>query len=345
MQTPDRSSPVGDDPRRPPGILLVNLGSPSSPTREGVRDFLSEFLADPSVVDLNPFLWWAIRNLIVLPLRSRRVARAYAAVWMEEGSPLIVHGRRLAASLQKELGSGWRVGLGMRYGTPSLRAGVEELAAAGCNEVLVVPLFPQYSRSTTGSIETVVQDLASSVPELPALRVAAPFYEHPAFIEALGERIRESLAQGPVDHVVLSLHGLPVRFVQAGDPYREHCERTARALASKLGLREGAWSLVYQSRFGTEAWLGPAADRFVPALASRAPRVLIALPGFVADCLETLEEIGLRLREAFLEAGGSELRVAPCLNDHPAWVRGLARIVRQQARGSALESVESPPGP
>ncbi len=326
---PEDSLPESENQRRPRGVLLVNLGSPGAPTRAAVRKLLAQFLSDPSVVDLNPLLWWGIRNLIVLPLRSGRVARAYQSIWMEEGSPLIVHGRRLAAALAAELGEGWRVALAMRYGEPSLRAGLKELSRAGCREALVVPLFPQYSRSTTGSIERAVQDLASEVPGLPELRWAAPFFDHPAYLEAISARIRESQEQGPVEHVVLSLHGLPVRYVEAGDPYRDHCERTARALAAGLGLREGGWSLVYQSRFGREAWLGPPADQFVPALAARAPRVLIAMPGFVADCLETLEEVGLRLRESFLAAGGRELRVVPCLNDHPAWVRGLARIVKE----------------
>jgi ferrochelatase len=313
----------------------VNLGSPAAPTPAAVRAFLAEFLGDPMVVDLNPLVWWAIRNLIVLPLRSAKVAKAYESIWMEEGSPLMVFGRRLAAALGSELGAGWRVALGMRYGEPSIRAGLEQLRTAGCEDVLLVPLFPQYSKTTTGTIEKAACDALGGLADAPRVDVLTDYPDHPAFVEALAETMRESLAQGPVDHVVLSLHGLPVRYVREGDPYQEHCERTARSLAAALDLEPDRWSLVYQSRFGREEWLGPAADEYVPALAKRAPRVLIAMPGFAADCLETLEEIGERLAESFQEAGGTELRVVPCLNDHPAWVRGLARMVRERASAPA----------
>jgi ferrochelatase len=325
----DLSPPSPD--RAPRGVLLVNLGSPSEPTPRAVRAFLSEFLGDPLVVDLNPLLWWAIRNLIVLPFRSPKVARAYQSIWMEGGSPLLVYGRRRASARAGELGPGWRVALAMRYGAPSIADGLAELAAAGCEDVLLVPLFPQYSHTTTGTIVKAAEQAVRSMPRAPRLQVLTSYEAHPAFVAAVAETLRESLSAGPVDHVVFSLHGLPVRYVRQGDPYQAHCEATVAALAAQLGLEPERWSLVYQSRFGREEWLGPAADVFVPALAPRAPRVLIAMPGFAADCLETLEEIGERLRDAFLEAGGKELRVAPCLNAHPAWIRGLAAIVREHA--------------
>jgi ferrochelatase len=223
----------------------------------------------------------------------------------------------------------------MRYGAPSLRGGLEELRDAGCREVLLVPLFPQYSKTTTGTIEKAAAEALREVRDAPRVDVLTDYPDHPAFIEALAQTLRESLAQGPVDHVVLSLHGLPVRYVREGDPYQEHCERTAKAAAAALGLEPERWSLVYQSRFGREEWLGPAADEYVPALAAKARRVLIAMPGFAADCLETLEEIGDRLAEAFHEAGGTELRVVPCLNDHPAWVEALATMVRERAGAAA----------
>ncbi|HVS19943.1 MAG TPA: ferrochelatase [Planctomycetota bacterium] len=308
------------------GVLLVNLGSPAEPTPAAVRAFLDEFLGDPRVVDLNPALWWAVRKLLVLPRRAGPVSELYASIWTPEGSPLIANGRRLARALGPALGDGWRVALGMRYGEPSLAAALAELASAGCREVLAVPLFPQASGTTTGTIEVALRELARR-PGGPRLRLMPAYPDHPAFVRALGVCLREELDRGPVDHTLFSLHGLPERYVRAGDPYRDHCERTARALARELGLADGAWTLSYQSKFGPGAWLAPSSESVVPALAARAPRVLVAMPGFAADCLETLEEVGVRLADSFLAAGGRELRVAPCLNDHPAWVAALAEMV------------------
>lgn len=323
-------APPSVDPatRRPRGVLLVNLGSPNEPTPEAVRAFLDEFLGDPRVVDLNPALWWAVRKFLVLPRRSGPVSQLYASIWTPEGSPLIANGRRLACALQGSLGDGWRVALGMRYGTPSLAEGLAELAAEGCDEVLAAPLFPQASITTTGTIEVALRELAGR-PATPRVRLMPAYPDHPAFVRALGHSLREQLELGPVDHVLFSLHGLPERYVRAGDPYREHCERTARALARELELPDDGWTLSYQSKFGPGAWLAPSSERVVPDLARRAPRVLVAMPGFAADCLETLEEVGVRLAESFREAGGRELRVAPCLNDHPVWAEGLARMVAE----------------
>lgn len=337
-------SPSTPPDSTPHGVLLVNLGSPREPTRRGVRDFLSEFLSDPLVVDLDPRLWWLIRNLLVLPLRSGRVARAYQSIWMDEGSPLIVHGRRLVRAVSAELGAGFRVELGMRYGDPSMRAGLEALRREGCERISVLPLFPQYSQATTGTLEAELERIVASLGGAAAAghpSIVEPYYDHPAYVGALAARARESLASGPVDHVVFSLHGLPVRYIEEGDPYRDHCEATVCALADALGLGEGDWSLAYQSRFGREEWLGPAADEHVRAMAGRAPRVLVVLPGFAADCLETLEEIGIGLVETFEEAGGEELRLVPCLNDHPVWARGLAGMLRAHAGRSRPSPVPS----
>jgi len=325
MSGPPVSATAAAAPR---GVLLVNLGSPAEPTPAAVRAFLDEFLGDPQVVDLSPPLWWAIRKGIVLPRRSGPVSELYASIWTPEGSPLIANGRRLERALGPTLGDGWRVALGMRYGEPSLSGGLAELAAAGCREVLAVPLFPQASGTTTGTIETALRRLARASAG-PRVRLMPAYPDHPAFVRALAVSLREQLAEGPVDHTLFSLHGLPERYVRAGDPYREHCERTARSLARELELADEAWTLSYQSKFGPGAWLGPSSESIVPALAARAPRVLVAMPGFAADCLETLEEVGVRLAESFRAAGGRELRVAPCLNDHPAWVEALAAMVRE----------------
>lgn len=312
----------------PRGVLLVNLGSPDEPTPAAVRAFLDEFLGDPRVVDLNPTLWKAIRRLLILPRRSEPVARLYASIWTPEGSPLIANSRRLARALGERLGPGWKVALGMRYGSPSLSGALEDLRRAGCREVLAAPLFPQASGTTTGTIEAALAGLARAAGG-PRLRLMPAYPDHPAFVRALGVSLRETLAGRAPDHAVFSLHGLPERYVRAGDPYREHCERTARALARELELAEGTWTLSYQSKFGPGAWLTPASERVVPALASGTRHVLVATPGFAADCLETLEEIGVRLARSFRAAGGGELSVAPCLNDHPEWVAALDGMVRE----------------
>lgn len=324
-----RPSPSGAPPR---GLLLVNLGTPAAPTRGEVRRFLDEFLSDPLVVDLNPFGWWLLRNLLVLPLRSGRVARMYEAIWTPEGSPLLVHGRRLRQALEADLGPGWAVALAMRYGEPSIRGGLDELERAGCREVILAPLFPQVSRSTTGSVEQAVCQELERRPRPPELLSLQPWFADPGYVRAKAQLVREA-AGGDLPHCVFSFHGLPLRFVEEGDPYQDHCEATARALAGALELEEGSWTLTYQSRFGREEWLGPATDERVAALAREHPRLLVACPGFAADCLETLEEIHLRLAEGFRAAGGRDLVAVPCLNAHPAWVRALAELVRRTPVG------------
>jgi ferrochelatase len=327
------------DPRseRPLGVLWSNLGSPSAPSSAAVREFLDEFLGDPLVVDANPLAWWLLRKLVILPLRAPKSAGLYRRVWTSEGSPLLVHSLRFARALARELGPGYRVALGMRYGRPSIADGLRELVQAGCARVLLLPAFPQASRTTTVTAERQALRALAALPEAPELVTAPPYFAEPGFVRALAARARAALEQGPVDHFVFSFHGLPVRYVEEGDPYRDQCEATARALARELALAEGDWTLVYQSRFGREPWLGPDAAERVPALATRYQRVLLLAPSFTADCLETLEELGLRLSAAFTAAGGQELRLVPCLNDHPSWVEAAARIAR-----AALREVPEP---
>ena len=311
-------------PRR--AIVLVNLGSPATPTPDAVEKFLEEFLSDRRVVDMNPWLWDLLRKRIVLPRRSQAVARAYQSIWTPEGSPLVVNAQRLCERMRERIGPGLRVEFAMRYGESSLRSVVRALAKDGVEHVRLVPLFPQYSESTSGSIlaemEKVVAELARPI-TWDALR---SYHADRGYIAALATSVRESLTLGPVDHFVWSFHGLPVRFIERGDPYAQESTTTARLLADELKLRQDQWSLVWQSRFGRKKWLEPAADRFVPALAKSKRRVLIACPAFAADCLETLEEIAQRLRDSFCANGGLELRVVPCLNSHPAWVEALVRL-------------------
>ena len=311
-------------PRR--ALLLVNLGSPAEPEPEAVREFLEEFLSDRRVVDLPPWLWDPLRKLIILPRRSARVAEAYASVWTAEGSPLVAQARRLRDEVQRRVGANLRVEIAMRYGQPSLRGVLEELSRDGVEHVRLVPLFPQFSETTSGSILEATQALNRTLPRALRIESVRSYHADPGYIAALAADVRECVAAAPVDHFVWSFHGLPVRYVERGDPYAAESRTTACLLSRELGLRDDQWSLVWQSRFGPERWLKPAADRFVPDLAKTKPRVLVACPGFAADCLETLEEIGQRLRADFLARGGRELRVVPCLNDHPRWVEALAQI-------------------
>lgn len=314
------------DSQAPTGVLLVNVGSPDAPTPRAVRRYLNEFLGDPKVVDMNPVLWWLIRTFIVLPRRGRTSAALYRTVWTPEGSPLVAETRTQVRLLAARLGEDFRVTLAMRHGSPSLDTGLAELVEAGCRRIVVFPMFPQYSKTTTGSVEG---EVALRIAQLDAdleLSVIAPYYEDPGYVIALATTVREHSAG--VDHYVFSFHGLPLRYIEAGDPYRDHCEATAAALAQELGLASADWDLTYQSRFGREPWLLPDTAVEVPRLARPGRRVLVISPGFPADCLETLEELGQRLPRAFEEAGGAGLAVAPCLNDHPEWIAAMEGLVR-----------------
>jgi len=316
----------------PLGVLFVNLGSPSAPTSSAVRAYLEEFLSDPMVVDLPRWRWALVRRLFILPLRAPKSAALYRKVWTEEGSPLVVFSRRFAGALARALGPAYRVALGMRYGAPALSTALAELRAAGCERVLVFPAFPQQSRTTTGTAVLEVGRALRALGWAPSLGVLAPYFADPGFVRAWAARLR-AVRVGD-EHVVFSFHGLPVRYVEEGDPYRDHCEATARALAAELGLAPGRWTLVYQSRFGREPWLEPEAARVVPELAAAEKRLVLAAPSFPCDCLETLEELGLRLAEDCACAGGL-LTVVPCLNDQEEWVAAAAELVRASTAGRA----------
>jgi ferrochelatase len=324
------------------GVLYVNLGSPSAPTPAAVRAFLDEFLGDPLVVDVNPVLWWLVRKGIILPLRGRASAELYRNVWGPDGSPLTVLSKRFATALARELGAEVPLVLAMRYGTPSIEDGLRALVRDGCERIVLFTAFPQASRTTTGTVEREAERaLARIAPDAerrPTLAIVPPYAADAGFVAAFAQSVRSALAAGPApDHVVLSFHGLPERYVRYGDPYRDDCEATARALATELGLAPGDWTLAYQSRFGRERWLEPDTAVVVPALAPARKRVLVCAPSFTTDCLETLEELGLRLRAA-LEARGGELVLVPCLNDDLAWVKAAGALVRR-ALGAPVGAV------
>jgi ferrochelatase len=323
----------------PTGVLLANVGTPEGPDPGSVRRFLREFLSDPDVVPLPRAVWLPILHGIVLPLRGRSSARLYRKIWTPAGSPLLRFSRVQRDALAVRLGSGFAVALGMRYGRPSLAAALDELEAAGCARIVLVPLFPQTSFATTGSVVREVERIAGTRAARPALAAVPSVCEDAGYVAALAGLVRAARAGKRIDHHVFSFHGLPEKSVQRGDPYRGECERTASALASALELPDSAWTLAYQSRFG-RGWLGPQVDEVARSLAAGGANVLVATPGFAADCLETLEEIGIRLRETFHAAGGGELIVVPALNDVPEWIEVLARLVR--AALVAVEGFEPP---
>lgn len=335
----------------PAGVLLVNLGSPDAPETRAVRSYLREFLGDPRVIDLPALARWLLLNLVILPFRPRRSAEAYAAIWTPEGSPLVLNGEALRDALVAELGGDWRVALAMRYGRPSIDAALDALAAEGADPVVVVPLFPHYASAATGSAVAQVYARAAERTVVPSLRVVEPFYEAPDFVEAVAEAARPTLEEAKPDYVLFSYHGLPERQVRACDTsgrhclaradcceaivaanracYRAQCYATTRAVARELGLAADAHGTAFQSRLGRTPWIRPYTDEVLPELAGRGVRRLAVLcPSFAADCLETLEEIGIRAREQWASLGGEHLALVPCVNAHPAWVRGLGALVR-----------------
>lgn len=328
------------------GVLLLNLGTPDAPRPREVRRYLREFLGDPRVIDLPAPARWALLEAVILPFRPRRSAAAYAKVWMPEGAPLLVQSQALAEALGKRLGAGYRVELGMRYGRPPLESAFDALLGAHVDSIAVVPLFPQYASSSTGSALERVYRLAAARNHVAALRVVPPFYDDAGFIRAWASLCRPALERS--EHLLLSYHGLPERQVRRGGPtclrsaeccdavegpnhacYRAQCFATSRALAAELGLAEARCSTGFQSRLGRAAWIGPALEERLEALrGDGVTRLAVACPSFVADCLETLEEIGIRTRHAWTSMGGEQLHLVPCPNADPDWVEALAALVR-----------------
>ena len=306
-------------------LLLVNLGTPAAPTPRAVRRYLGEFLSDRRVVQLPRWLWWPLLHGVILPLRSTRVARKYAEIWLSGGSPLAVYTRDLAAAMQSRLPR-WRVTHAMRYGAPAMAAALEQLREAGARRVLVLPLYPQYSTTTTASVADVLaRDHGLSV------RMIDDYHVDAGWIAAIAASIRGHWqANGRGEHLLLSFHGIPQRLVDAGDPYARQCAASAAAIGSALGLVESDWTLGYQSRFGREPWLQPATADILDALAARGVRTLdVACPGFAVDCLETLEEIALQLAER-VHAQGCVLRYIACLNAVPAHADALAALAQRE---------------
>ena len=330
------------------GVLLVNLGTPDEPTPGAVRRYLAEFLSDPRVVEIPAVLWQPILHGIVLRTRPAQSAAKYRKIWTPDGSPLAVHSARQRTLLLGYLGQRMKkaglpadfcpVELGMRYGNPSIDVGLRKLRAAGVDRILVLPLYPQYAASTTASVFDRYADALRGMRHIPGTRLVDSFHDDPGYIRALAQNINDYwMKNGRGDRLVLSFHGVPRRTLERGDPYHCHCHKTARLLTDELGLDRKQWVVSFQSRFGRAEWLKPYTAATLQALAREGvARVDVACPGFVADCLETLEEIAIEGRDLFVKAGGKAFHAIPCLNEHPLWIGALADLAWRHLQGWAV---------
>lgn len=307
-------------------LLVVNLGTPEAPTAPAVRRYLAEFLGDRRVVSIPPLLWKPLLHGLILPLRGPRSAEKYAQVWLPEGSPLAVYTRRLAEGVARELPANWRVRAAMRYGAPALRPALDALHAEGIRRIVVLPLYPQYSTTTTASVEDVVDAWRSARPDT-RVALVHDYATDPAWIAAVAASIREHWQRnGRAEKLMFSFHGLPQRVADGGDPYPQRCEASVRAIAAALELGEDDWRIGYQSRFGRERWLQPYAEPTLWAMAEAGVRSFdIVCPGFATDCLETLEEVALGFSRTLAERG-ARLHYIPCLNDSAIHAQALAQL-------------------
>ena len=324
------------------GVLLMNLGSPDAPTKPAIRRYLAQFLADPRVVELPRALWLPILYLFIVPLRPKRLAHAYGSIWMDEGSPLTVYSKRQAAKLKTALatqyGQDVPVALAMTYGNPSVEAAIAELEQQGVRRLVVLPLYPQYSGSTTAACYDAVFAEVQKRRWMPELRTVGSYHDHPSHIAALANSVRRHWeARGRGEHLLMSFHGVPQHYVTKGDPYYCQCQKTGRLLAEALELPADGYSISFQSRFGKAPWAQPYTDATVRALATRGVRKLdVMCPGFAADCLETLEEISIGVAEDFIAHGGAEFRYIPALNDHDEHIEMIAGMLEAQLHGWLL---------
>lgn len=314
------------------GILLVNLGTPTAPTAAALRPYLKQFLSDPRVVEIPRVIWWLILNGIILTTRPAASAKKYASVWMDEGSPLKVHTERQTALLASQFTDAGHaqvdVDFAMRYGAPSIAEKLQSMRARGSTRILVLPLYPQYSASTTATVTDELARCLAHIRNQPEVRFVRNFHDHPGYIQALASSVRQHWAtHGKPDRLVMSFHGVPRRSLELGDPYHCECLKTGRLLAEALGLPPEQALVTFQSRFGKAEWLKPYTQPTLEALATQGVgRVDVICPGFVSDCLETLEEIAMECREAFLHHGGKTFHYIPCLNERSEWIEALGNI-------------------
>ena len=326
------------------GVLLVNLGTPEAPDRASVRRYLKEFLWDPRIVEMARPLWWLILNGVILNTRPQRSARAYASVWRTDGSPLLVFSRAQHARLAEVLGPGLKVELAMRYGQPSIPRALAALRQAGARRILVLPLYPQYSGTTTASVFDAVTREFSGWRWIPEMRFINQYHDDPGYIAALADSVRAfQVEHGRPQRLVMSFHGLPQAYFDAGDPYFCHCQKTARLLAERLELAPEDYAVTFQSRLGVKAWLKPYTDEYLQGLPAQGIRqVQVICPGFSADCLETLEEVAMENRDHFLAKGGETYDYIPCLNDGAGHIAFLQGLIHRHLQGWEPVPVDGP---
>jgi ferrochelatase len=314
-------------------VLLINLGTPDAPDARAVRRYLAEFLSDRRVIEIPTIAWKPILHGIILRTRPKRSAEAYRQVWTNEGSPLAAIARRQADALRERIGNRVQVEYAMRYGKPGIAAAIDRMVAAGCTRILATPLYPQYCAATTATANDALFVKLAAMRVQPALRTLPPYHDDPFYIEALRANLTRQL--GALDftpeRLLLSFHGMPQRTLELGDPYHCHCQKTARLLSEAMGRDV---DVAFQSRFGRAKWLEPATDATLAAYPARGvKRIAVAAPGFSADCLETLEELGIRGRESFLHAGGEQFAMLECLNDSPEGMTMLQQLVTRELAG------------
>jgi protoporphyrin/coproporphyrin ferrochelatase len=317
------------------GILLLQLGTPDDASVPAVRRYLREFLSDRRVIEAPRIIWWPVLHFSILRKRPAQSAEKYRRIWdPKTGMPLLHITERQVEELRKVLPGNVSIRFAMRYGRPSTPSVVDELLKQGVERLVVLPMYPQCSGTTTGSALDALFRALMKRRAMPGLRIIAPYFAHSAYIDAMAGLIRGELGKlaWQPDHFVLSFHGIPVKYVERGDPYPRHCEATAQLIASALDWRQEQWSLTYQSILGRDPWLQPYTEETLRQLARQGKRkVLIATPGFTTDCLETIDEVGREAREAFQHAGGEQFHRCPCLNDHPLWIEGMRRLIAEEA--------------
>lgn len=322
-----KSLTISEVENPPIGVLIVNLGSPASPSIDDVHNYLKEFLSDPAVIQWPKIAWWPILNGIILPFRAPKSARLYQRVWSSKGSPLVATGEEMAQELQNKLGSKYKVVSAMRYGAPSLEQKLSVLANYGCREIFCLSLFPQFSLTTMGSVMTKVKKISAQYTPNPTISFLKNYSKNDLYINALKDKINKEGGIASDEILVVSFHGIPVSYVQKGDKYQFYCEETFQELTKALTLGKEQTILTYQSRFGPEEWLKPYTDKMIVQLAQQKKKVAVICPGFPVDCLETLDEINVELRHLYNENGGISFRYIPCLNTDPQWLEALAQFV------------------
>ncbi len=318
------------------GILIIQLGTPDAPTAAALRPYLKQFLSDPRVIELSGFRWWLILNCFILRSRPAKSAEKYARIWDEKhGSPLLYITERQTKALQDRFPD-IPVRFGMQVGSPPVGDVVREMMRDGVERLIVLPMYPQYSATTTASATDALFNVLLKERRVPALRIVPPFYQHEAYVDAMATLIQEEqqkLSWQP-EHYLLSFHGIPISYAKKGDPYATHVKRTTAKLVEKLNWPREQWTQTFQSLFGREEWLKPYTEDTLTKLAkSGIKNVFVALPGFTTDCLETIDEIGNEAKEVFEEAGGERLHACPCLNDHPRWIQAMEQILREEGTG------------